>query len=360
MKAIPLFLLILLTTALYANDGSFKASGNHLIPIFETDISVKKEILTIKKIRDQYIEVTVYYEFLNPRDEKTITVGFEALSPFGDVDGTPKNGMHPYMRDFTVQVNDKLLPFKVAYANDSAYAATGRIVSKDINTLREDQTENDVGFFYVYHFDAKFKNGLNIIKHTYNYDLSSGIEYFYDFGYVLTAANRWSNKRIDDFTLVIDMGEFETFNINKGFFTSSQEWTINGIGKAKDLKKGEYPASGEDVARFHIQKGSLLFQKKNFTPKDEIFLFAEPYYGMPENYIPFSYYQQERIPVPLTDDQKKILKNLPYARRGYIFKNAEIQKYYEAFEWYIPNPNYIPETSLLTDIEKEWIAKWKE
>jgi len=65
-----LTLLFLLTThLLFANDGAYYASGNHLIPISETDIAVKKEILTLKKIRNQYIEVTVYYEFFNPKEE---------------------------------------------------------------------------------------------------------------------------------------------------------------------------------------------------------------------------------------------------------------------------------------------------
>ena len=82
MKSCIALLLTLLTTHhLHANDGAYYASGNHLIPISETDIAVKKEILTLKKIRNQYIEVTVYYEFFNPKAEKTITVGFEAFAP---------------------------------------------------------------------------------------------------------------------------------------------------------------------------------------------------------------------------------------------------------------------------------------
>ena len=88
--------LLLLSTALYANDGAFFGSGNHLVPIMETDISVQKEILYLKKIQNKYIEVSVYYEFFNPKEDKEITVGFEAESPSGDVDGAPKNGHHPY------------------------------------------------------------------------------------------------------------------------------------------------------------------------------------------------------------------------------------------------------------------------
>ena len=60
-----------------------------------------------------------------------------------------------------------------------------------------------------------------MIKHTYNYDLSSSVYINYEFEYVLTAANRWANKQIDDFTLIIDIGEFETFSIYKSFFKNN-------------------------------------------------------------------------------------------------------------------------------------------
>jgi hypothetical protein len=80
MKKIFAFASLLISLITNANDGSFCASGNQLIPIFETAISVKKEILTLKKIHDKYIEVTVYYEFFNPKEDKNITVGF--VKPF--------------------------------------------------------------------------------------------------------------------------------------------------------------------------------------------------------------------------------------------------------------------------------------
>ena len=144
----------------FANDGSYFASGNELIPVFETDVAIKKEILTLKKIRNQFIEVTVYYEFYNPKDEKEITVGFEAFSPQGDVDGRPKNGLHPYMRDFTVQLNGEMLKYTIAYVTDSIYAKNGIIKSKKLaDVISNIQDENAVDFFYVYYFKAKFKKG---------------------------------------------------------------------------------------------------------------------------------------------------------------------------------------------------------
>jgi hypothetical protein len=353
-------ILIFISYSSFANDGAFFAKGNQLIPINETQISVKKEILTLKKVRNQFIEVTVYYEFFNPNDDKKITVGFEAFSPSGDVDGTPKNGHHPYMRDFTVELNNKILNYNVAYVSDSLYNKNGIIKSLDWNNYKGEKGGNYVDFYYVYHFDATFKKGINVIKHTYNYDLSGSVNHNYDFEYVLTAANRWANKQIDDFTLIIDIGEFETFSINKSFFKNANEWLVNGIGKTEDIKGEPNSFIENDAVKFHLQKGNIIFQKKNFKINGDLFLYAQNYIGMHNlEYIPFSYYQESNIAEPKNDLQRKILRNLPFARRGYIFQNQDLNAFYRDLEWYIPNPNYEPNIEILTESEKKWIEKWK-
>lgn len=362
MKIIPLMIIVLCTVeSIWANDGAFYVKGNQLIPITETNISVKKEILTLKKIANKYIEATVYYEFDNPGADKKLTVGFEAFSPTGDVDGTPKNGQHPNIRSFTVQLNNQTIPYNVAYVEDSTYIKNGIVKSKKLSEIKASITNvNEVNFYYVYHFQATFKKGMNIIKHNYQYDVSSGVDLLYDFEYVLTAANRWGNKQIDDFTLILDMGEFETFCINKGFFTQANQWQIKGIGKVNDLKAKDNVNEGVDALKFHIRKGTVVFQKMNFHPNGELFLYAQRYLGI-ENlkYIPFSYYQQENINEPKTTLDRKILKNLPFARRGYVFQNTDLKKYYEQLDWYTPDPNYTPNTEQLTETEKKWLEKWK-
>jgi hypothetical protein len=355
-----LTLLLLINYSVFANDGAFFAKGNQLIPINETKISIIKEILTLKKIRNQFIEVTVYYEFFNPGEDKKITVGFEAFSPQGDVDGAPKNGYHPYMRDFTVELNKSILKYSVAYVSDSLYNKNGTIRSLDLAKFDGNTSGNSVDFYYVYHFEANFKKGINIVKHTYNYDLSGSIDYNYDFEYVLTTANRWANKQIDHFTLIIDTGEFETFSINKSFFKTANEWLINGIGKSEDIKGVKNSFIENDALKFHLQKGNLIFQKKNFKINGDLFLYAQNYIGFQNlEYLPFSYYQEDKINEPQNDLQRKILKNLPFARRGYIFQNQDLNIFYKKMDWYIPNPNYEPNTELLTENEKKWIEKWK-
>ncbi|MFC4162756.1 YARHG domain-containing protein [Epilithonimonas zeae] len=353
-------ILTLVSCLAFANDGAFFAKGNQLIPINETDITVKKEILTLKKVRNQFIEVTVYYEFFNPKEEKKITVGFEAFSPEGDVDGAPKNGQHPYMRDFKVELNNSVLKYNVSYVSDSLYNKNGKIKSLDLTKFNGNKSGNYVDFFYVYHFEANFKKGLNIIKHTYNYDVSGSIDYNYEFEYVLTAANRWANKQIDDFTLIIDTGEFETFSINKTFFKNSNEWLINGIGKTEDIKGNKNSFIENDALKFHLQKGNIIFQKKNFKITGDLFLYAQNYWGNQNlEYIPFSYYQEDKIAEPKNDLERKILKNLPFARRGYVFQNQDLNQFYKTMEWYIPNPDYKPETETLTEREKKWVKRWK-
>lgn len=336
------------TICAFANDGAYYASGNQLIPITETDITVRKEILSLRKINNQYIEVTVYYEFYNPKAEKTLTVGFEAFSPEGDVNGTPKNGKHPYMHDFTVIINTETIPFNVAMVSDSLYANTGRIKSVDENTF----TRN-FGF-YVYHFDATFNKGLNTIKHTYKYDVSGGVCYNYLFDYVLTAANRWGNKQIDDFTLIVDAGEFESFNIDKTFFKNDTDWQIDGVGKMNSNKEDDHEST-----RFHMRNGVIKFHKKNFKPEGELFVSSSYCVssGGPDKYLQFSNNITYHLE-PETDIEKKIFRNLPFARRGYVFKNSAIRKYYEALDWYMPDPNYKPNLDELSKDEQAWVEKY--
>lgn len=360
-KYLPLLLLSLLNTSLcIGNDGAFYAKGNQLIPMRETDISVKKEILCLKKIDNKYIEVSVYYEFFNPKEEKQLTIGFEAFSPDGDVDGTPKNGQHPYIRDFTVAVNNKILNYNIAYVTDSTYNKKGTIASIDLAKFNGSKSGNSVDFFYVYHFNVNFKKGSNIIKHTYNYDLSGSVGYHYYFEYVLTAAKRWANKQIDDFTLLIDMGEFETYSINKSFFKSHRDWQLSGIGKWEEIKGNPNTFIENDALKFHMQKGYLIFQQKNFKVDGDLFLYAQNYINNQNlNYIPFSYYQESHITDAQNALQRKILYNLPFARRGYIFQNKELNDYFNNLDWYIANPNYLPNKEMLTIREQQWLEKWQ-
>ena len=353
----------------YGNDGVFYARGNQLIPIIETDIRVQKEILTLKKVAHERIEVSVYYEFYNPKQAKDLLVGFEAASPEGDVDGRPIKGMHPHMRNFLVEMNGKNLPFKVDYVADSNYVKAGVIQKVDLQKFDGNTEGNYVDFFYVYNFIARFKPGLNIIKHTYSYDISGSIDMNFIFDYVLTAANRWGNKQIDDFTLILDMGPFETFHINNSFFNAASDWKIQGIAKTNKLPKAKNIIMNTEATTFHLKEGKLLFHKKNFRPAGELEVYnfqnhitlGNEEAGLDVD-LPYSIYQQPYLDKEekLTAQKKRILANLPFARRGYVFQDKTLKEYYERMPWYIPNPAYSPDRGGLLPLEKQWLKELAE
>lgn len=57
----------------------------------------------------------------------------------------------------------------------------------------------------------------------------------------------------------------------------------------------------------------------------------------------------------LPKDQYRLLRNLVYARHGYIFKSEDLKAVFNQFTWYEPNPNF--SESMLTDEEKAYVRK---
>jgi hypothetical protein len=273
-----------------------------------------------------------------------------------------------------VALNGGSVPFKVAIVSDSLYFRNGKFKSKSVAEAVKESKENDyVDFFYVYHFRALFKKGMNIIQHTYIVDLSNSIVDNYSLDYVLTAAKRWANRQIDDFTLQIDMGAFQDLSIPCTFFSNASEWTIGEKGKGIDQKADRRDKTATDTSEFFIRTGMLVFQKKNFKPAGELFmhsLSAYYYYDAKhpdedrENFnsrhqsLPFSLDMQDAIKPPANDLSKRILRNLPFARRGYPFAAPELRSYYEHQKWYLPDSTYKPIASELTKKEQDWLKKF--
>ena len=381
-----------------ANDGVFYASGNQLIPITETDISVKKEVLILNRVGD-HLEVTVYYEFFNPVGEKELLVGFEAEGPYNSMrDPFEVFPMHPHIHNFKVVMNGEPLAFEVAnvpltdYNEDKnellkhPYFHDGRIETWTVQQITDTLTAwgdpPGLPTDYVYHFKAKFRPGLNIIQHTYEYDLSFSVGEEFHFPYVLTAANRWANHQIDDFTLNINMGDRESFRIKQTFFEKSTDWTINGLGMAMKCDWSTWDTVKNGVI-FHIQKGGVSFHKQNFHPDGELHVAKDAliicmwsdwnndqktteeeqlikgiknqYFSLDTAFI-FGYF--EKVP-QFTPEQRRILKNLPFAYRGYVFKDKMLKDYFKSCAWYIRNPKYKGNMEGFTEEEKKWVEFWK-
>jgi len=373
-RIVGLLLLLVTFNACYPNDGAFRAAGNQLIPVYESDVSVKKEILSLKRISHEKVSITVYYEFFNPKSDKELEVGFEAVSPYGDVSARPVNGRHPYITSFTVNMNGQSIPFKVSIVSDSMYYKNGKYKSKTVaEAIKESEYSDAVDFFYVYHFRALFKQGINIIKHTYVVDLSSSVLENYSLNYILTAAKRWANRQIDDFTLEIDMGELQDLCIENTFFSNSSEWQLPDGTKSMSLKKNRKDKTETDTAEFFIRKGQIVFQATNFKPRGELYICSynsyyrqhqidvdlnDDHFDHKRDHLPFSIEDQDAIKEPANEISKRVLKNLPFARRGYIFKSPELQSFFERQIWYKKDETYQAVLTALTSKEQAWVSKW--
>ena len=368
ITVLTLVLLLVASEHSFSNDGAYRASGNQLIPVYETNVSVKKEILSIRRINKQFAAITVYYEFFNPGKGKEVLVGFEAAPPSGDVDGTPTKGEHPYISKFTVNLNGLQVPYNVAYVKDSLYYKNGKIRSISLGQAMEENAASDEpSFFYVYHFKANFKEGLNVLTHTYIVELSNSVEEIYSLTYILSAAGRWANRQIDDFTLNIDMGEFQDISIKNTFFKKNTDWQLTGSVKTLQ-EKSRYEAEDDAIlSRFIIRNGSLSFSRKNFKPKGELYMkaFNTAYYRNSEysgsfnckhDHLPYPIEDQEIIPKAVDEASRRVLKNLPFARRGYIFKAPDLQAYFEKQVWYSRDDQYRAELNSLTAEEKKWLS----
>lgn len=204
-----------------ANDGVYFTSGNFLIPIQETAIKAAKERLTITIGANGYATVDVYYELVNDGSAKTVKMAFEAASPYNDEEPLHRNGVHPYIKDFTVQMNGKPL----SHSNGVVAFGYGGQGTTDFTPLDMTQWKglgevadsilpaNDViynptldsitGYAYAYYFDAPFKEGVNTVHHTYSYRMSYSLGNRFSIPYWLTPVTRWGNHQADDFTLCI-------------------------------------------------------------------------------------------------------------------------------------------------------------
>ena len=133
-----LCLLLLFTTAVRANDGSYFTTGNQLLPLVESDIRVQREILTLSWGDDGTADVDVYYEFFNPGAQKSILMGFEADPP-SYMDTLDRSGAHPYISDFTVAMNGKPLAVATSIVrSDTLYLDAGAVDAGMYATLQRE------------------------------------------------------------------------------------------------------------------------------------------------------------------------------------------------------------------------------
>ena len=219
MKKLIFLILTLLCFAVFSNDWEFGSEGEHLIPLEISDVSIKSEKI-VMKLTEKGMEINVRFVFNSPVNEVK-KIGF--ITPPDQQQG------ELFMTDFKTMVNGQEVISKVENFDKSPFAANSAL--KKAAEEMEESAEHDVTG-YVYYFDAPFKKGDNVVEHSYIYSGSGGID-GRDYAYVITTISKWKNKRVDDFELVIDMGENSFFMLPYTFWKNNKkiDWEVFGEGR---------------------------------------------------------------------------------------------------------------------------------
>jgi len=294
MKHVLSIVLLLVSVLAFANDGVYYTSGNMLVPMRESTISVRKEILTITISKDNRAIVDVYYEFYNPDTAKTVSMAFEASAPDNAPFDISKSIEHPYIHDFKVVMNDKLLAYKNMLIA-SRFESNNEVIPLDVKEWKHEIPKNyeEDGFWpnqlynarldsviyadFGYMFEATFKHGVNIVHHTYSYDMSISIGYKYSVHYWLTPATRWANGQIDDFTLRIrNENNMDFFVSNDSLFSASPFVYAEGNGTL-------YPFTDEYNQHHTLfvnngKEAVMEWHAMNFAPKSNMCLYSIDYF----------------------------------------------------------------------------------
>lgn len=348
-----LALTLITTNSARANDGVYFANGSQLTPIRETKISVAKEVLTISLCDDGFARVEVDYEFLNHGSEKTVRMGFEAMKPYNTTDTLNPSGIHPYIKDFTVVMNDTQLPYR------NAVVEVGELETPYTGP-KDDRPEEFEQYAYAYLFDATFREGLNHVRHTYRYQMSYGVGRTFEVPYWLKPAARWQGGVIGDFTLRIRTPKTaKHFIIADSLFVGNDFKITEGAGKIRHSQYGWSP----HLVEVSLRNGTVEWHARNFRPTDDINIqSADTYTAFDQKFPPGSFYDRSETflnwqPEPKFPDY--LARNLPYAHRGYIFKKKALRKLFNQFWWYMPDSSYRPSTHDFTPREWKLIREHK-
>lgn len=375
--------LIIFSTSVWANDMEFISEGSHIIPLEISDISIKKERLKLKKLDNYDMEVKVEFVFDSPSAGNR-TIGF--ITPH-DEDNDPETSprgeeYNPKdIKNFKTFVNGKSVKINIVKIDE--------FLNKGLFTEEvEKKYKEKYSRAYVYYFKADLKKGENTVEHSYSYEGIYSSFNRRDYNYVLTTISRWKNKKVEDFEMIVDMGD-EFFILPYTFWNDYRpiNWEIVGEGRQTSQKE-KYPNGGYLARTFvKMKKGYVRYRAKDFSPDVEFYMYIPMalvhLFNNPDNNpyagdLPLNGYKindrlmkighsldsgsEEAIKEAekLKDFELEIIRNFPFAVRGYDFSRKDLKDYFSQFFWYYPKGKvhvdeieYKRRTEIVNDILKK-------
>lgn len=137
---------------------------------------------------------------------------------------------------------------------------------------------------------------------------------------------------------------------------SCTEWKF---GDGKTRKTSLYDEHCTEVS---LRNGTVACIIKDFEPKYDMEIFSGDYlYRQDDKEYPLGEFYDRKYGLgtleraPNNAEEKRIIRNLPYANRGYVFKDESLRQYFSKIWWYMPDPLWTPSDSDFTDIEHRYI-----
>ena len=364
MKKILLAILFcLLSIFTFANDWEFGSEGEHIIPLKGSNMSIKKEKITLKLTPDGML-VNVKFTFDNPTAENKI-VGFVTPESGNgeeeDETTKPKRKAEPLkIKNFKTTVNGKEVKSNVELLS--------KLLSKGVldNNIIKEYTEKEKTFYnYIYYFNADFKQGENVVEHSYFYTGSYGV-YERDFEYVVTTISKWKNQTVEDFEIEVHPGNYFV-KLPYSFWKDNKKinWEVVGKGKmviiAPTKKSNDEDATGLErygIIYLKLNNGFVRYKTKNFSPNQDFYMtrmdnilgfdyefpegkiqgykFKDDYFTTLRETIYDDYPNIVSSLKDLKDKDLDIIRNYPYAFAGYDFAKKDLKDYFSQFIWYSP------------------------
>ena len=364
MKKILLAILFcLLSIFTFANDWEFGSEGEHIIPLKGSNMSIKKEKITLKLTPDGML-VNVKFTFDNPTAENKI-VGFVTPESGNgeeeDETTKPKRKAEPLkIKNFKTTVNGKEVKSNVELLS--------KLLSKGVldNNIIKEYTEKEKNLYnYVYYFNADFKQGENVVEHSYFYTGSYGV-YERDFEYVVTTISKWKNQTVEDFEIEVHPENYFV-KLPYSFWKDNKKinWEIVGKGKmvtiAPTKKSNDEDATGLErygIIYLKLNNGFVRYKTKNFSPNQDFYMtrmdnilgfdyefpegkiqgykFKDDYFTTLRETIYDDYPNIVSSLKDLKDKDLDIIRNYPYAFAGYDFAKKDLKDYFSQFIWYSP------------------------
>ncbi|ASC04230.1 hypothetical protein CBG50_10295 [Fusobacterium polymorphum] len=308
--------------------------------------------------------VNVKFTFDNPTAENKIVGFVTPESGNGEEENEttkPKRKAEPLkIKNFKTTVNGKEVKSNVELLS--------KLLSKGVldNNIIKEYTEKEKTFYnYVYYFNADFKQGENVVEHSYFYTGSYGV-YERDFEYVVTTISKWKNQTVEDFEIEVHPGNYFV-KLPYSFWKDNKKinWEVVGKGKmvtiAPTKKSNDEDATGLErygIIYLKLNNGFVRYKTKNFSPNQDFYMtrmdnilgfeyeypegkvqgykFKDKYFEILREVAYSDYSEIVDSLKDLSDEDLDIVRNYPYAFAGHDFARKDLKDYFSQFIWYSP------------------------